>query len=115
MENESHMINSKKSMKERFFEFSRLSADDYITLWKECIFIVDASFLCGLYRLPIKASEELLSVLEEVSNRIWVPHYAALEFQRNRLLIVAEQKNKFKQVKIVLENTKKHLVMSFQN
>ena len=93
-------------MKEIFSGFYRFSDDDYSILWKECLFVLDASFLCGLYRLPTSASDELLSVLSNVTDRIWVPHYAALEFQRNRLHIIADQKKKFSEVRAVFADAR---------
>lgn len=94
-------------MKEIFSGFYRFSDDDYSILWKECLFVLDASFLCGLYRLPTSASDELLSVLSKVSDRLWVPHHAALEFQRNRLPVIADQKHKFHEIRRVFDETKK--------
>ncbi len=93
-------------MKEIFSGFYRFSDDDFSILWKECLFVLDASFLCGLYRLPASASDELLSVLSKVSDRLWVSHHAAMEFQRNRLLIIADQKKKFSEVRMVFANTR---------
>lgn len=94
-------------MKETFSGFYHFSDDDYGILWKDCLFVLDASFLCGLYRLPKNASDELLSVMSKVSDRLWVPHHAALEFQRNRLLVIADQKHKFQETRYVFDKAKK--------
>jgi len=94
-------------MNNNFSGFYRFSDDDYVTAWREGVFVLDASFLCGLYRLPTGASDELLAVLKTISDRLWVPHHAALEFQRNRLSVIADQKHKFHEIRCVFDKTKK--------
>lgn len=58
-------------------------------------FVLDASAILNLYRYPKKARDDLVSVLKKISDRLWIPHQAALEYQRNRLKVVAEQKSRF--------------------
>jgi len=86
-------------MKEVFHGFYALSDEEYTALWNEGLFVLDASFLCNLYRLPERAQLELLMVLSLLSDRLWVPYHAALEFQRNRLAVIADQKKKFSEVR----------------
>jgi len=94
-------------MKDVFHSFYPLSDEEYATLWKESLFVLDASFLCNLYRLPEKAQCELLVILSLLSNRLWVPYHAALEFQRNRLTVIADQKKKFTEVRKLFSETRR--------
>jgi len=73
-------------------------------LLDECVFIIDTNVLLNLYRYPKTAREDLLRILNRLSelNRLWLPHQAALEFQRNRITVIAEQKKRFSQVKGVI-------------
>jgi PIN like domain len=50
---------------------------------------LDANVLLDLYRVGRDQRDEILAVLREVGARLWVPYQAALEFQRNRLPVVA--------------------------
>jgi hypothetical protein len=94
-------------MKEAFHSFYPFSDDEYAVLWNECLFVLDASFLCNLYRLPEKAQRELLGILSLLSDRLWVPYHAALEFQRNRLAVIADQKKKFSEVRKLFDETRR--------
>jgi hypothetical protein len=93
-------------MKELFCGFYKPSDDDFQEIWKSAIFVPHANILLNMYRYPEDARNQLLSVLQSVSHRLWVPHQAALEFQRNRLTIIAEQKKRFSEVRKVLEGSK---------
>jgi hypothetical protein len=94
-------------MKDVFHSFYPLSGEEYAALWKDSLFVLDASFLCNLYRLPEKAQCELLVILSLLSDRLWVPHHAALEFQRNRLKVIADQKKKFTEVRKLVSETQR--------
>jgi len=94
-------------MKQMFRGFYRHTDEEYNDLWSKGTFILDASVLCNLYRLPRNASDEMLAVLKNISDRLWVPHHAALEFHRNRLSIISEQKRRFTEVRNVFNATRK--------
>ncbi|WP_213575673.1 PIN-like domain-containing protein [Rhodococcus sp. USK13] len=52
---------------------------------------LDANVLLALYRVNDAQRKQVLDVLTRVSSRLWVPHQAALEYQRNRLGVAADQ------------------------
>lgn len=91
-------------MKEQFPEYYQPSGADFAKLWNEATFVVDANVLLNLYRYPQAARDELIKAFERVKGRLWVSHQAALEFHRNRLAVIAEQKQRFSQVHAVLQN-----------
>jgi hypothetical protein len=92
-------------MNKLFPEYYRPSDKDLSKIWKTCVFVLDTNVLLNLYRYPKSAREDLLKVLKQVSPRLWIPYQAALEFQRNRLDVIAEQVQKFDDVKSLLEKT----------
>jgi hypothetical protein len=92
-------------MKDVFHSFYSLSDEEYATLWKDSLFVLDASFLCNLYRLPEKAQNELLVILSLLSDRLWVPYHSALEFQRNRPRVIVDQKKKFTEIRRIFDET----------
>jgi hypothetical protein len=77
--------------------------EDFQQLWNEGTFVLDANVLLNLYRFPKSAAEDLLRVLGKVSSRLWLPHQAALEYQVNRLKVILEQREQFKNVKKALK------------
>jgi hypothetical protein len=83
----------------------RPTPDENEKLFEKCIFIFDANVLLNLYLYRSKASEDLLKILQRIAElgRLWLPFQAALEYQENRLGVIADQKKKFGQVKKFLQ------------
>lgn len=52
---------------------------------------LDANVLLALYRVSEAQRDQVLAVLEQVSERLFVPYQAALEYQRRRLQVVSDQ------------------------
>jgi hypothetical protein len=96
-------------MKDLFPGNYRPSENELSQLWSECIFVFDANVLLNLYRYPESARRDLLSILENVSNRIWIPHQVALEFQVNRLQVISEQTSKYGKVDKIVRDAQNKL------
>ncbi|MFD4402441.1 PIN-like domain-containing protein [Nocardia sp. NPDC058499] len=62
--------------------------EDYI---RTATIALDANVLLAPYRVGSTQRTELMDALRAVSERIWVPYQAALEYQRNRLSVAEEQ------------------------
>jgi hypothetical protein len=97
-------------MKGLFPQFAGSSNQDYSTVWSQALFVFDTNVLLNLYRYQSATRDELLNVLEQLSERIWVPHHVALEFQRNRLKVIAEQNKRFNDVRRTIEKAQSSLV-----
>ena len=96
-------------MKAVFPGYYRLSDYELSELWKDCLFVLDANVLLNLYRYPEKAREDFINVFAQISNRLWVPHHVALEYQANRLNVITEQIKKFDDVNKILSDSKDNL------
>lgn len=90
-------------MRELFRGYYRPSDEDFNRIWNEGIIVLDANVLLNLYRYPSHARDAVERVLHLVGDRLWVPHQAALEYQRNRLAVIAEQLKKYGEVTAILE------------
>ena len=90
---------------------------DFKSIWNEGLFIFDSNVLLDLYRLPISAREDLFNVFqnEKFKDRIWIGFQVLLEFLNNRLTVISDQKNKFNQVKKMIESTILSYDESFKN
>ena len=82
--------------------FNNLQGHLLDTLWKECIFILDTSVLLNLYRYTHEVREDFFKLFNKISSRLWIPHQVALEYQENRLNVIAEQLNKYSEVKKII-------------
>src|SRR5262249_50271343 len=50
------------------------------------------------------ARDEMFKVLGLLADRLWMPYQAALEYQKNRLPVIAEQKKRFDDVRSSLSS-----------
>lgn len=90
-------------MKSQFPGFYPLSTKEFETLWANAIFIFDTNVLLNLYRYPEEARDDLISRITQLADRIWLPYNVGLEYQRNRLAVVAEQKRRFRDVRQAID------------
>src|SRR3989344_2671963 len=82
-------------MKKEFPEFYRLEDREIKNLWADCLFVFDANVLLNLYRYSLGTTENLIEVLKSLSDRIWIPHQFAYEYQKNRASVIEEQRIKY--------------------
>jgi hypothetical protein len=96
-------------MKDLFPEYENSRSVDYDEVWANSLFVFDTNALLNLYRYRIGTRDELLAVLDRISAQIWIPYQVALEFQRNRLSVIAEQIKRFSEVRRTIEKAKSSL------
>jgi PIN like domain len=76
-------------VKNEFPEFYRPSEDELAAVYETATIVFDSNVLLSLYRTGTKERGEILELLEKVKDRLWIPHQVALEYHRNRLIVVA--------------------------
>lgn len=96
-------------MKDAFAGYYRLSETELRALWQDCLFVLDANVLLNFHRYSREARDDLLRVLRRVSDRLWIPHQVALEYQENRPTVIAEQVEKYDKVSGVLRKVRNSL------
>ena len=96
-------------MKGLFPQYDYTNPEDHAETWKTALFVFDTNVLLNLYRYQTRTREELLETLEKLSDRIWIPYHVALEFQRNRLTVIAAQGRRFSEIRKVVEKAKSEL------
>jgi hypothetical protein len=79
-------------MKDSFHGYYPPNDEQYKRLWEDGLIVLDTNVLLNLYRLPTTARDELIGVLEQLKDRLWIPHQVALEFQRRRLTVIASER-----------------------
>ncbi|MGW7499712.1 PIN-like domain-containing protein [Streptomyces luteogriseus] len=67
-----------------FAEYRTPSVEDYQRLFSFGLVVVDTNVLLTLYRSNQRTREDLLTVLDRLRERLWVPHQVLAEFWRNR-------------------------------
>ena len=96
-------------MKGLFPQYDDLPSQDYGSVWKNSLFIFDTNVLLNLYRYQASTRDELLNVFRQLAGQIWIPHHVALEFQRNRLKVIAEQNKRFSEVRRTIKKARDSL------
>ncbi len=81
-------------MKTIFHGYYQPTEQEFDDLWQNCLFVLDTNVLLNLYRYSPEASNKFLTILDKISDRLWIPHQVALEYQENRLGEIATQMNK---------------------
>ena len=101
-------------MKNSYKGFRQLSEADFKSLWKTAVFVFDANVLLNLYRYQESTRDDLLNVIEKLGDRIWIPYHVGLEFERNRLIVIADQRKMFSEVKKTVEKSKNTLIAELE-
>lgn len=68
-------------------------------LWNECLFVFDANVLLNLYRYSIKTTELFLNIIEQLVERVWLPHQVVLEYHANRTTVIYDQLDAYNSVR----------------
>jgi hypothetical protein len=82
-------------------------------MMRSATLILDSSVLLNLYRYPKQARDDFLTVLRSVKERLWIPYQVAVEFQENRLAVIADQVARFDDVRKLVNSAKQSLISEF--
>ena len=101
-------------MKKTFLAYYKPTVKQIEDMWKNALIVLDANVLLNLYRYSEASSKDLLRILGEISDRLWMPHQAGLEYQRNRFKTIREQSRAYKTVIEALDKVWKNLEKSLE-
>jgi len=98
-------------MRNLFPWYYRPTEDEFNSIWAQGIFVFDTNVLLNLYSYPETAREVFLSVLDKISDRIWIPYHVGLEFHRNRFVRIKQANQKVEKLLQTIKNTGNQLSM----
>ena len=96
-------------MKENFHGYYRPTKDEFIQLWNDGLFVLDANILLNMYRYTPKTRNEFINILEKISDRIWIPYQVALEYHKNRLNVINQQILAYEKIDKSLDDSKNRI------
>ena len=98
-------------MKKLFSGFYSPSTVKIRNAWKheKTLFVFDTNILLNLYSYTEEARKDFFKILDGISDRIWLPNHVGLEYQRNRLNVIKNEKYIFQKFKRYLENIEKNI------
>lgn len=84
--------------------------EEFNSFWKNNgIIVFDTNVLLNLYNYPIESTKEIISALERISNRVWLPAQVIQEFENNKKKVSERAFSKYEKVKkdaeMLLNNT----------
>jgi hypothetical protein len=83
---------------DQFLSYLQPEADTTKRAITSGLTVLDTNVLLNIYRFAPIAREELLSVLEQMTDRLWIPHQVALEFFSNRFNAILENADAYNPV-----------------
>jgi hypothetical protein len=97
-------------MRSAFPGWYKPTDEDLRALWDEGLIVLDANVLLAPYRLSGQARTLLFNLVEAYREQIWIPYQAGLEYQRNRLTVVAAQRATYSEIRSQLDSAEATLL-----
>lgn len=76
-------------MRKEFAGYYAPSEEDLAQLWSNGVVVFDTNVLLHPYQVPQSTTDQVLDLFELLKGRVWVPHQVGLEYQRNRMGVIA--------------------------
>ncbi|MFL0062745.1 PIN domain-containing protein [Tenacibaculum maritimum] len=84
-------------MKDTFPGYSRKTETEIKKIWQDGIIVFDTNVLLNLYRYSKATRETIIDLIKKFKDKIWLPHQAALEYNRNRYEVISDQEKAYKE------------------
>jgi hypothetical protein len=84
-------------MKDTFPGYRKKTDNEIKSLWKKGTICFDANVLLNLYRYSNSTRNAIVELIRKFEKNIWLPHQAALEYNRNRYEVIAAQEKAYKE------------------
>ena len=88
---------------ENFDHYYRPSQDRKEAAFAGGLIVLDTNVLLHVLRYSPQAREELLSVLGEIRDQLFIPYQVALEFNKNRVDVVDQRRNELQQTEAEID------------
>ena len=89
-------------MRDLFRGYYQPTAAELAEIWQDCIFSFDANVLLNFYCYTPETRQIFFQILHQLQNRIWLPYQAAYEYQKNRILVIANHLKAYEDLERVL-------------
>ncbi len=96
-------------MKNIFPGYSKKTEKEIKQLWEKGIIMFDANVLLNLYRYSNETRGTIIDLINKFKDKIFLPHQSALEYNRNRYEVIADQEKAYKEFIDKIEQIQKDL------
>lgn len=84
-------------MKNIFPGYNKKTEQEIKKLWEDGIIMFDANVLLNLYRYSNETRKTIVDLISKFKDKIWLPHQSALEYNKNRYEVIADQEKAYKE------------------
>lgn len=70
-------------MNKHYPEYKRLTLDAINVIWERGVIVLDTNILLNLYRYSEATRDDILSAMEKLKDRLWMPYQVGLEYFNN--------------------------------
>ncbi|MCU1497541.1 MAG: hypothetical protein JWM47_1494 [Acidimicrobiales bacterium] len=79
-------------MRSAFRHYYAPTDEEFDQLWSEGLIVLDTNVLFNLYRYSLTTRSSMLSTLSALADQLWLPYQVAMEYQRGRIRVMAQQR-----------------------
>ena len=91
-------------MRNLFLGYYKPTGEEVHKLWKDAHIVLDANALLNIYSYSKQTRDTAINVLENIKDRLWLPHQFASEYQKNRLFRISQETKNIADVKTKIQN-----------
>lgn len=102
-------------MDRHYLEFKKYTAEEINGVWEHAVIVLDTNILLNLYRYSEETRDDVLSVMEKLKDRLWMPYQVGLEYYNNRVKTFSAIADMQKSFKKKLDDGKTNLLNAFNN
>ncbi len=96
-------------MRNLFPGYYQPTEQEFTTLWEKCIFSFDTNVLLHIYRYIPKTRNIFFDILDQLKERIWIPHHVAFEYQKERFSVISHQLRAYDEIQKTLDKSLQNL------
>ncbi len=96
-------------MKNKFPGYIKKNEKEIKEIWDNGVICFDANVLLNLYRYSNDTRNALLDLIKRFSSQIFLPHQSALEYNKNRYEVIADQEKAYKMFITSIDQIQKDL------
>ena len=100
-------------MNKHYPEFKIYTPDEINGVWEHGVIVLDTNILLNLYRYSEATRDEILSVMEKLKDRLWMPYQVGLEYFNNRVNTFSSIADMHKDFKKKLSDGRTYLLNVF--
>lgn len=104
-------------MKKIFKEYHQFTKQEFLQLWKNCLFVFDANTLLNMYRYSRTTVDDYFKVLEKLKkrNQLWIPYQVGYEFYENRIDVIYEYEKSYDEILSILKKAKNDIESKYKD